>query len=185
MKVGQIDAALAQAEAAVKLDPEGFESNLLVGMLSLMEGDYPSAVAHLSKAHLLQPAKLSVANQLALALVELPDEASRTRALQFAQINARQQANNVELLATLGWINFRLGNKAEADQAFQAALRANAGTASRRQRRLHLLPGELGGRSGQEGSGRGDAPPGAGHGPAVPVSPAGPAVARHPQQTGR
>ena len=59
---------------------------------------------------------------LALVLLELPDEGARQRALQFAELNARQNPNNVDAMATVGWVNYPLNRKAKAHRAFSALL---------------------------------------------------------------
>lgn len=122
VKTNQLDEAKKHAAEALKLDPDGFDSNLLAGLVARMEADFPEAEKRLSKAHLLQPANFDVINHLALVLVEQPDEASRLRALQFAEVNVRENRGNANYLATLGWINYRLNRKLEAERAFKAVL---------------------------------------------------------------
>jgi Flp pilus assembly protein TadD len=122
----QLEQAKTHADEAMKLDPQGLESNLLAGLVARVRGDYQSAASHLGTAHLLTPADPSIVNQLALVLIELPDEASRARALQFAELNSRQNPNSIDAMATLGWISYRLNRKAEAQRVFSAAFKATA-----------------------------------------------------------
>jgi predicted Zn-dependent protease len=124
LKINQLDEARARAEEAVKLDPEGMESNLLRGLIARLLGEFKVAETHLSKAHLLFPSNTVVINGLALALLELPDDESHQRALRFAELNARQYSNNPEALATFAWVNFRLNHRIEAERAFAAMLSA-------------------------------------------------------------
>jgi tetratricopeptide (TPR) repeat protein len=122
LKINQPSQARQHAIAALKLDPDNFDGQLVSGLIARMEGDFPTAEKHLSQAHLLQPGNFDVVNHLALVLVELPDEASRLRALQFAELSARENPRNPNYLSALGWINYRLDRKPEAERAFRAVL---------------------------------------------------------------
>ncbi len=122
MVANQPEEAKQHAEEALKIDPDGLESNLSMGLVARMLADYPTAEKHLAKAHLLEPNNPSTINNLALVLLELPDETSKTRAFQFAELNARQFPNNPEVQATLGWVCYRLNRRKEAERAFNAAL---------------------------------------------------------------
>ena len=42
-------------DRVVEIDPNGFESNLVAGLVARMQGDFPKAKRHLSTAHLMQP----------------------------------------------------------------------------------------------------------------------------------
>ncbi len=127
LATNQVDLATAHAEKAVALDPDGFESNLVAGLLARMAGDFGKAAKHLSTAHLQQPVNFHVMNHLALVLLELPDDASRLRGRQFAELVARENPENPDYLATLGWINYRLDRKAAARRFLTAALNSRRG----------------------------------------------------------
>ncbi len=131
IKSNQLGEARTHADAAIKLDPQGAEANLLLGLVARATGDFKTAETHLSKAHLLSPANPLIVNQLALTLLEVPGEENQQRALQFAEVNSRQNPNVPELLATLGWINYRLNHRAEAERAFNVVLGANAQSGNR------------------------------------------------------
>jgi tetratricopeptide (TPR) repeat protein len=122
IKKNQPDAAKEHADEAVKLDPDGFESNSAAGLVARMLGDYKAAQEYLGKAHLAMPTQGVIVNHLALALIELPDDTSRQRALQFAELSLKLNGNTVESLSTLGWINYRLNRRRDAEQAFAAAM---------------------------------------------------------------
>lgn len=122
LKAGQLDKAREHSAAALKLDPQGFDTNLLAGLVANFSGEYPLAVQHLSQAHLLQPANPIVISQLALALIESPNEADHTRALQFAEINVRTQPDKLEPQAALGWVYYRMKRLAEAERSFKAVV---------------------------------------------------------------
>jgi tetratricopeptide (TPR) repeat protein len=120
LKTNQVEEAQKHADEALKLDPDGLETNLVAGLIARMSGDYKKAEAHLSKAHLQAPGNALIINDLALVLVELGDRESQQRALQFAELNARQNPNATDVLSTLGWVNYRLNRRVEAVRAFTA-----------------------------------------------------------------
>jgi tetratricopeptide (TPR) repeat protein len=122
----QVEEAKARAEEALKLQPDSMDALLIVGLASRMLEDYKAAESHLSAAHLRSPTNPTVMNHLALSLIELPDDVSHQRALQFAELNLRQSPNSVDFMATLGWINFRLKNLAEAERIFTAVLHSGS-----------------------------------------------------------
>ena len=95
---------------------------LLGGLVARHEEDYPSAERCFSELHRESPTDFVVGNQLALTLVELPDESKRGRALQIAQANAQRFPRLAEALATLGWVQFRLGNPESAEKTLRAAI---------------------------------------------------------------
>ena len=59
--------------------------------------------------------------QLPLVLVE-QDAAAGQRALQIALINAQKNPSSAPALATLGWVRFRLGKNAEAEEDLKRAV---------------------------------------------------------------
>ena len=122
LKSGQLDKAREHAAAALKIDPQGFDTNLLAGLVANYSGDYPQAIEHLSQAHLLQPANPIAISQLTLALLESPNEADHARALQFAEMNARAQPDKLEPQAALGWVYYRMKRPAEAERTFKAVV---------------------------------------------------------------
>jgi predicted Zn-dependent protease len=121
-----LDEAQKHAAEAIKLDPTNVDANLLAGVVARMNNDFPAAAKYLGEAHLMAPANGDVINHLALCLVELPDEASRIRALQFADLNARQHPDNITYMTTLGWISYQLNRKKDAERVLNAAFRATA-----------------------------------------------------------
>jgi predicted Zn-dependent protease len=125
LKTNQVDQARKHAEEAMKLDPDNVDVNLVAGVIARVLGDYKTAQAYLSKAHLLSPANGVIVNHLALVLLELPEEENHKRALQFAEINVRQNSSTPEIAATFGWINYRLNHKVEAERAFAAVNNSN------------------------------------------------------------
>ena len=130
IKHNRLDTAKVHAEEAVKLDPDGFDSNATAGLVARAMADYPKAQKYLEKAHLLSPTHIGVINNLALVLVEMPNE-GRERALEFAELGARQSGNSREAMSTLGWIYYRVNRRREAERAFSAAMTMPDGSTSK------------------------------------------------------
>ena len=131
LRNNNIDEAKIHAEEALKLDPTGLDANTWMGIISRMLGDYKKADKYLSFAHLLAPTNMAINDHLALSLIELPDKVSQQRALQFAELNVQQYPNNYELQASLGWINYKLNRRGEAQRNFAAVLNSPTDVASR------------------------------------------------------
>ena len=72
----------------------------------------------------LSPSNAAVINQLALLLVEQPDEDKRQRAMEFARINAMLQPNSAESNITLAWVLYQVGNTRDAEVALRKGLAA-------------------------------------------------------------
>ena len=49
LRNNQLDEAKKHADAALALDPNNFDANLLAGMLERLDGDYPAAIKHLAQ----------------------------------------------------------------------------------------------------------------------------------------
>jgi cytochrome c-type biogenesis protein CcmH/NrfG len=73
------------------------------------------------KAWGISPANVDVTNQLALLLIDQPDQAKRDRAVQFAEISARLNNQSADALMTLAWVYYQLGRVGEANAALQNA----------------------------------------------------------------
>lgn len=126
LRTNVLDEAQKHAAEAIKLDPTNVDANLLAGVVARMNNDYPAAARYLGEAHLMAPANGDVINHLALSLIELPDEAARGRALQFADLNARQHPDSIPFMTTLGWISYKLNRKKDAERLLNASFRAVA-----------------------------------------------------------
>jgi superkiller protein 3 len=125
LKANRLDEAKSHAEEAIKLDPESVDANVLCGLIARVMGDYATAQAALSKAHLMSPGNALVINNLALVLLELPEEENHLRALQFAELNMSKSPNNPEIVATYGWVNYRLNRRLEAERVFATVFNSN------------------------------------------------------------
>jgi tetratricopeptide (TPR) repeat protein len=123
--IGKLDQADEQAKAAVQLDPESFEANTIRGMVALARKDYETADQCLRKAHLLGPGVARVTSSLALALAESTDENKKRLALEFAQLSSRQTPDSPEGIGTVGWVQYKLGNLADAEANLSRAVNAS------------------------------------------------------------
>jgi tetratricopeptide (TPR) repeat protein len=121
LETGRINQAKAQADEAVKLDPESQDALFLAGVTNRFSKDYRKAVGYLEKAYLKAPGNLSFSNQLALAQVEMGEE-QRLRALALSESAMKQNPSNAEIASTLGWIYFNVGRLDEAERMLRAAV---------------------------------------------------------------
>lgn len=97
------------------------ERQFLLASAARMNGNYPVAEQLLTTLHQADGTNFSISNSLALVLVESPNETLRARALQIAQSNVRNFQSIVEAWATLGWIQFRLGDIRAAEESLSIA----------------------------------------------------------------
>lgn len=100
------------------------ERKYLLALTARMLGDFPTAIRILSALHQREPTSLAYGNQLALVLIEDSTESSRGRALQIAELNVRSHSELAEVWATLGWIQFRMGDSERAGISLQNARRS-------------------------------------------------------------
>src|SRR5262249_14346066 len=119
----RLDEARIHADTAARLDPKSKESERFRGLLARHLKDHATAEKIFEALHREAPADFFASNQLALVLIEQKkDESKRNRALQLAEVNARQYPRNAEALATLGWVLFGAGKLDEADKVLSASI---------------------------------------------------------------
>lgn len=119
------EALLAEARRA---NPGNLNLLILSGVAARMSKKMKPAEDYFVEALGIAPANSDVINQLALLLIEQPGAAQHERALQFAVMNAKINAENSDAQITLGWVLYQLQRLDDA----QAALRQgqNLGTPS-------------------------------------------------------
>jgi tetratricopeptide (TPR) repeat protein len=122
LKIGDIAKSESTLAEARRIEPENLDVLLLSGVAARMAKKMKPAEDYLSDALTLSPANSSVVNQLALLLIDQPDEQKRRRALEFAHINATLQPNSSEANVTLAWVRYQLGNPREAEAALRKGL---------------------------------------------------------------
>lgn len=113
--------AQTHLDAAANLDPDYPELTRLQGLAARYRRDWPTAASIFESLYSENPADFAASNQLALVLVE-QDESQQRRAVQLAEINARQYPKNAEALATLGWVYYRAGRLDDAERVLKSAV---------------------------------------------------------------
>jgi Tfp pilus assembly protein PilF len=116
------DEAKLHIDTALKLDPKSKEAERVRALLARYQKDYATAERILEAIYRDAPADTWASNQLALVLVEQKEADKRSRAVQLAEVNARQYQNNAEAVATLGWVYFRMDRLEESERMFNAVL---------------------------------------------------------------
>ncbi|HWB01179.1 MAG TPA: CDC27 family protein [Pirellulales bacterium] len=122
---GKTEDAAKHALAAVNADPESDAFKRLSGLVALYQGNYSEAERLFADMYNRNPADFFASNNLALALIEAKgtdEKAKHDRAVSIAEVNARANPRSVEAAATLGWIYYKMGRSAEAEQALRAAI---------------------------------------------------------------
>jgi tetratricopeptide (TPR) repeat protein len=138
MQTNQLDIAQTHAEKGVELDPTSLAAKVIRGYVARLKGDQKTAETMFEAAHLLQPGDFSTSNNLALALIEAPDDRrppnpqephpKHARAFQFGRMNVERFPVNgnspfrFEAASTYGWILYKLGRTNEARSVLQAVL---------------------------------------------------------------
>jgi Tfp pilus assembly protein PilF len=129
LDTGQLDVAKAQADAAAQLDPDSLDAMMLDGLVAMFQKDFPAAERYFQAAHIHWPHNYAATNNLALALVEQPDEAKKRQALEFAT-NNMEQSKNAEVAATYGWVLYKLGRLDDAERIFEVVRSRGQGRVS-------------------------------------------------------
>jgi len=124
LQTGDVARAETALAAARRVDPENLDILILSGAAARMAKKMKPAEDYFVAALRLSPSNAAVINQLALLLIDQPDEQKRQRALEFAKINALLQPNNAESNITLAWVLYQIGNNREAEAALRKGLQA-------------------------------------------------------------
>ena len=104
--------------------PDDLDVLILSGVAARMSKKMKPAEDYFVAALRLSPSNGAVINQLALLLVDQPDEEKRQRAVEFARINAMLQPNSAESNITLAWVLYQIGNTRDAEVALRKGLQA-------------------------------------------------------------
>jgi len=132
LQQNRLEEAKLHIDTALKLDAKSRETERLRGLLARYQKDLATAERLFDALYRDSPADFFASNQLALVLIEHKDEDKRRRAVQLAEVNARQYQRSAEALATLGWIYFRTDRLEEAAKILNASIsggQASADTA--------------------------------------------------------
>jgi tetratricopeptide (TPR) repeat protein len=122
IKTGSIENAETTLDAARQANPESLDILILSGVAASMAKKMKPAEDYFMQAHGKAPTNGTVINQLALLLIDQPDEDKRRRALEFAGMNAKLNNENAEAQVTLAWVLYQLGRMADAEAALRNAL---------------------------------------------------------------
>jgi len=114
---------------ARKVDPESVDVLSLSGVAARMSKKMKPAEDYFVDALRLAPSNSGVINQLALLLIDQPDEDKRKRALDFAQINATLRPESSEANITLSWVLYKLGRTHDANEVFKKGVQMGGLTA--------------------------------------------------------
>ena len=125
LKNKQIDKASEVVRKAEQLGGDVYQVNYIKGQIAFSKRDYATAEIYFEQMYKLRPSDADVANMLALSLVSSVDPLKKSRALELATVNQRLYPKSPGAMATLGWINYQNGRKAEGEQAFRAVMGAN------------------------------------------------------------
>jgi tetratricopeptide (TPR) repeat protein len=98
------------------------ERQFLLAIVARMEQRFKDAQEILSRLHQQDSTSFAIGNHLALVLIESEQESLRGRALQIAEVNSRNNPQTVDAWATLGYIQFRLGDSAAAEKSLGKSL---------------------------------------------------------------
>lgn len=120
---GRAREAREQAVKGLETLPDSKDLRVLRAVLARYLKSYEEAEAELDDLLRETPNNLALRNELALALAEQQDGNKQKRAFQMAAENFQAQRNNTDYIATLGWVNYRLGRMEDAERLITAAAR--------------------------------------------------------------
>jgi len=128
---GEMQMAKEAATKAYQINPDSLQAMLLLGVAARYEGDAARAEEWFRKALAVAPSNFAAMNNLALTLIEQPDETKRRQGMEFAQLNQRannnlQTAAGREAAATLSWAAYRMGREADAEKGMLQVLQAGS-----------------------------------------------------------
>lgn len=110
------------AAEALAADSRNVAARRLVGLIARFLKDHPAAISAFDSLLLESPGDAFAANQLALTLLEQGTETGKRRAVELAELNARQYQQAAWALGTLGWIYYKSGRLDDAEKLLGAAV---------------------------------------------------------------
>jgi tetratricopeptide (TPR) repeat protein len=130
LQQGDLDAAKAATDQALKLDAKSLEAKFVRGLVARVGRDYASAEKFLNEAHFQSPGNFDVSNSLALVLIESENDEARRRALELADTNVAKYRENtpqqIPAVTTLAWVFYKLGRREDAERILEQVRRSNA-----------------------------------------------------------
>ncbi len=127
LETDRLEEAEENSKAALKIDPNNFDVQVLQGILARIRKDYPAAEAAFLEANRISPSNGLVLNQIAIALAEQDDPKKRQTAAEYAQManklyGDRSTVLGRDSLVVLAWVLYRLERLPEAVQVVGQAL---------------------------------------------------------------
>lgn len=113
---GDIPEARRALEQAVELDPDYIAAHLQLGILDEQAADTAAAIARYRRILAIEPRNLIALNNLAYRLAV--EQRDYDGALRYARKAAAIAPTEVNVLDTVGWIEYLRGNKTEAAKIF-------------------------------------------------------------------
>lgn len=105
------------------------EGKYLLAVVDRRNGKLRAARKKLEQLHEAAPEALPIANQLALVLIESNETKDQQKALEIATENKNRASGNPEIWATLGWVQFNVGQFDDAEKSL--AIASSTGNVSR------------------------------------------------------
>jgi hypothetical protein len=93
----------------LKVNSKSNDARRLQALIAWHLRDLAVAESALAALHREAPGDLVAAILLALCLVEQDDPAEQSRGLQLAEVDAQKAPRSHDVLATLGWAQYRAG----------------------------------------------------------------------------
>lgn len=129
-RIGEVSPLLVRLAQLEGIDGDiKTEGKYLFAVVERSKGKLDSARKKLEQLHAAAPEALPIANQLALVLVESGLQEDKQRALEIATENKERTPGNPEVWATLGWVQFNLGQYEESEKSLAVA--SSTGNVSR------------------------------------------------------
>jgi tetratricopeptide (TPR) repeat protein len=122
IKNGSVQKAEQVLAEARKTNPDDLNLLILSGVAARMNNKMKPAEDFFVQAWGMSPANIEVINQLALLLIEQPEQAKRERALQFAGISSTLSNQNADAQMTLAWVFYQLERIGDAEVSLRNAL---------------------------------------------------------------
>jgi Tfp pilus assembly protein PilF len=126
IKQDSLDEAERMLTLARNAHPDSVDALVLGGVAARMNGKSKEAEQLFVSALGKVPASVVAINQLALLLIGQEDDASRSRALQFAVINSKLNEQSADAHVTAAWVYFKLGRLVEFNNSLRTGLQLGA-----------------------------------------------------------
>ncbi len=111
--------SLETVKKAEQFGADPYVVRFLKGQIFFARRSYEVAEMHFQNLNQIRPGDGDAANMLCLCLIESKNTIKQSKALELATMNQRLFPRSPTAMATLGWIYYRLGRKAEAENAFK------------------------------------------------------------------